>query len=178
MSNKIEVVLDNIAMVPADVVVLCVNPYGVWNDRVDSAIKSVAPHYYQALKDQLPHYGGTLLNNDKFIIQGNRNDHGGEFDDVAFVIDDPDFPAPTSALVTTGMLYAASLWPSSISIPVIRTGAMAKKFPDVHATLVGFARGVLDFAELHPEVDVKVVVYDDENIKFFLDGHLGTEVKS
>jgi len=99
--------------------------------------------------------------------------HGGEFKDVLFVVDDVDHPAPIDALVSTALFYAASIRAETISIPVPRTGQAARFFPDVNGTVLQFVRGVLEFSVLYPEVEVSIVVYDDDDMKTFLELCLG-----
>jgi len=116
---QIKITLGDITQTRVDAIMTAINPAGMWFGGVDRAIERVAGGMYHAqAAARMP-----LKNLDVIVAKGDRREHGGQFNDVVFVVD--ALESPVSQVVYKGLEAAHEKMYNSIAFPAVRMGVMA-----------------------------------------------------
>lgn len=159
---RVEVVNGDIAQIKADVLITAINSGGMWFGGIDGVIERHANNMFhvQAARQEL-HDGMTV------VAKANGKQHGGEFGDVVFVVD--DLLQPLRNIVAAGLKAADGAGYKSVTLPTMRMGVMLgviEKAPEqaVSEMALGLSSVIGEFKNLE---SVTFVVYNDsktENI--------------
>jgi len=168
---KVDVVDGDITKIGADAIIAPTNSEGIYMGAIDRAIQGVASDLYHGQLDvEMEGRGDSAVpfqNLQVFTATGERFRHGGEFDNIIFVVD--DVKNPVDEVVYIGLTAAHILGYSKVLIPAIRMGVA---FGIVEKTLEETAYGlvyavrrfVLNFDSSTKVNEVVFVVHHNEKI--------------
>lgn len=155
---EINVVNGDIAQVEADALITAINSGGMWFGGIDGVIMRTAG-------GQFHNFAASALRdhpNCKAIAARCQQWHPGKFTHVVFTIDDLD--DSLYEVVTRALEVADQAGHSSVSMPAIRFGVMARHGGSPESKLVDIANALQDFAERAQSLQsVTVVFYNDEH---------------
>lgn len=134
-----------------------VNHDSFYSGQVDRAIQRVAgEHYHRQVRDELP----NLRDGDVFIARRERKRHGGQFDDVAFVVD--DMVRSLSTIVLNGLRAMEAEGYSIIAMSAMRTGNKRGIIePNLEETVRQIKLGFSQFATMYPLSTLEIIIAID-----------------
>ena len=160
---QVEVVSGDIAQVKADALITLINSGGMWFGGIDGVIERNAGSLFhrQAATQEL--HDGMVV-----IATATGFQHGGEFGDVIFVVD--DLRQPLHQLVEAGLKAADEAGYESVTLPAMRMGVMLGAFEKtideaVGEMVLGLKSVIGGFESLE---SVTFVVYDNLTAEYAL----------
>lgn len=164
----IKVLEGDIAQVESDAIITAINSFREWNGGIDKAIRRVAGmHFHDQITATM-----VLRQNDTMLATGEP--HRGKFRHVVFVVD--DLQDHLSEVVLSGLLTAASIGFTSVTLPTIRMGLMIGKVEkSVEDAINQMCFAVEKFVRENPDTtltSITFVVYDDPAVADLLRSEL------
>ena len=109
--KKVHVVSGDLTQIPCDAIITAVNSGGMWFGGIDGAIMRASGDLFhnQASKSALPLKHGATV-----VAKSNGKKHGGEFNNMVFVID--DLCGPLNEIILNGLVAASGRLASKPSV--------------------------------------------------------------
>ncbi len=171
LEMPIQIVEGNLVKMECDAIATLLNPEGEWYGAVDKAIMAVSgEHYYKPVRKLLA--DRKFANGDCIPVLGDKSKHHGGFNHVIFACDDVFRPKPIYHLVGKILSITAIMGLKSIALPVFRTGAACRFFPNQDENLHHIMFASKEFMKSRPDITVKFVVYNDPALKEILESLL------
>ena len=152
--KKVHVISGDLTQVRSDAIITAVNSGGMWYGGIDGAIlRSSGNLFHHQAIEALP-----LKHGDTVVAKSNGKKHGGEFDNVVFVID--DLCGPLSEVILNGLVAASKAGFKSVSLPTIRMGVMLgvveKSKEEAIGEMVG---GTARFFDENPQTSIESITF-------------------
>jgi O-acetyl-ADP-ribose deacetylase (regulator of RNase III) len=158
----------DITQIEADALIMAANTLGYHGGAIDQAVQRVSGGVFF---DQIK--WNPELADGQIIYVSATYEHGGQFRDVIFMIDNSQ--QPLSQLVLAALQTAEHLHLAHVSLPAFRTGRMAGYYErTIEATADALVEGIKDFVASEPTYvqRVTVAVYHNRPLKTYVHNRL------